>query len=138
MTKSQLIEAIAARAPHVPRPQVEGIVNAVFEAMAGALQRGQRIEIRGFGSLSVKVRPARTGRNPKTGKQVFVPERRTLNFVCGKELRERLNPPMPALAEPRRVSVPAPVAREREHEPFAPAPVVSATAASRESATHSG
>jgi integration host factor subunit beta len=133
MTKSQLIETIAARAPHVPRPQVEGIVNAVFDAMAGALRRGQRIEIRGFGSLSVKVRPARTGRNPKTGQQVFVPERRTLNFVCGKELRERLNPPTAAPPEPR---VAAPV--EREHESLPAAAVVSASAAPRESVTQAG
>lgn len=92
MTKSQLIDAIAARAPRVPRREVESIVNAVFDAMNEALQRGERIEIRGFGSFGVKTRPARQGRNPKTGEQVKVPLRRTPFFTVGKELKERLNP----------------------------------------------
>ena len=92
MTKSQLIDAIAARAPSVPRREVESIVNAVFESMNESLQRGERIEIRGFGSFGVKTRPARQGRNPKTGEQVSVPLRRTPYFTVGKELKERLNP----------------------------------------------
>ena len=92
MTKSQLIDAIAERAPNVPRREVESIVNAVFESMNESLQRGERIEIRGFGSFGVKTRPARQGRNPKTGEQVAVPLRRTPFFTVGKELKERLNP----------------------------------------------
>lgn len=92
MTKSQLVDAIAAKAPHVPRQTIEAIVNAVFDSMVEALRDGGRIEVRGFGSLGVKVRPARNGRNPKTGQQVSVPERRTPTFTCGKELRARLNP----------------------------------------------
>lgn len=92
MTKSQLIDAISRRAPHVPRREVESIVNAVFDAMNESLQRGERIEIRGFGSFGVKTRPARQGRNPKTGEQVSVPLRRTPFFTVGKELKERLNP----------------------------------------------
>jgi integration host factor subunit beta len=99
MTKSQLIDRIAERLPHVPHKQVEAIVNAVFESMADALAHGQRIEIRGFGSFSVKIRPAREGRNPKTGVSVRVPERRSLGFIAGKELRERLNPASPAAQE---------------------------------------
>lgn len=91
MTKSQLVDAIAARAPHVPRLQVQHLVQAVFEAMSEALLAGERIELRGFGSFGVKVRPGRVGRNPKTGTRVEVPQRRSLHFTCGKELRERLN-----------------------------------------------
>ena len=92
MTKSELIERIAAKVPHVPHREVEAIVNAVFATMCAALQRGERIEIRGFGSFSVKTRAARDGRNPKTGQKVHVPPRRTLSFTVGKELRDRLNP----------------------------------------------
>ncbi len=91
MTKSQLIDLIADKAPQVPRREVEAIVNAVFDCMLETLVRGERIEIRGFGSFSVKVRNAREGRNPKTGEKVKVPERRTLAFTVGKELRDRLN-----------------------------------------------
>jgi len=92
MTKSQLIDLISGRAEHVPHREVEAIVNAVFDAMLAALVRGERIEIRGFGSFSVKERRARSARNPKTGKTVQVPDRRTLSFTVGKELRDRLNP----------------------------------------------
>ncbi|MFL5320631.1 MAG: integration host factor subunit beta [Myxococcaceae bacterium] len=92
MTKSQLIELIAERAPRVPRREIERIVNAVFDSMSESLQEGERIEIRGFGSFGVKTRPARQGRNPKTGEQVSVPLRRTPFFTVGKELKDRLNP----------------------------------------------
>ena len=92
MTKSQLIEAIAGRAPNVPRRTVEAIVNAVWDSMVDALRAGQRIEIRGFGSFAVKTRRPREGRNPRTGQKVSVPQRRTLSFTVGKELRDRLNP----------------------------------------------
>lgn len=91
MTKSQLIDVIAARTPAVPRRDVEAIVNAVFECMVEALASGERIEIRGFGSFAVKTRKAHEGRNPKTGEKVQVPDRRALSFTVGKELRERLN-----------------------------------------------
>jgi len=97
MTRSELIERIVKRAPHVPRREVEAIVHAVFDQMARALVAGQRIELRGFGVFSVRTRRARTGRNPKTGQRVSVPARRTLAFSAGKELRERLNAP-PATA----------------------------------------
>src|SRR3954462_12018787 len=92
MTKSQLIELIAERAPKVPRREIERIVNAVFDSMSESLQGGERIEIRGFDSFGVKTRPARQGRNPKTGEQVSVPLRRTPYFTVGKELKDRLNP----------------------------------------------
>lgn len=91
MTKSQLIERIAERAPHVPRREVERIVNTVFESMVEALKDENRIEIRGFGSFAVKVREERDARNPKTGEKVHVPRRLTPYFTVGKELRDRLN-----------------------------------------------
>lgn len=104
MTKSQLIERIAEEAPHVPLRRIEAIVNAVFERMTQALQSGQRIELRGFGCFTVKSRPARIGRNPKTGAPVSLPQRSTVAFAVGKELRERLNrvhvPPQPRAAGP--------------------------------------
>ena len=91
MTKSQLIEAVSARVPHVHKKDVEAAVNAVFDSMIEALDREERIEIRGFGSFIVRRRGARQGRNPKTGEQVIVPTRRSPFFAVGKELRERIN-----------------------------------------------
>lgn len=90
MTKSQLIECVAEQAPHVPKRQVEALVEAVFDVMVEALKAGQRIELRGFGVFTVRVRDERTARNPKTGVQVSVPRRRTLAFTAGKTLRERI------------------------------------------------
>jgi integration host factor subunit beta len=101
MTKSELIERISQRMPRVPKRDVEVIVHTVFESMLDALQRAQRIEIRGFGSFAVKTRQPRAGRNPKTGQKVDVPQRRIPHFTVGKELRERLN----QLAQP----APAPI-----------------------------
>lgn len=105
MTKSQLIECIAERAPHVPRRQVEALVEAVFDVMTEALLAGKRIELRGFGVFTVRVRDGRTARNPKTGVRVRVPRRRTLAFAAGKTLRERiqalaLKPSQPAATPP--------------------------------------
>jgi integration host factor subunit beta len=91
MTKSQLIAFISQKAPHVPPRRIEAIVNAVFECMTQALRAGKRIELRGFGCFAVKSRPARIGRNPKTGAPVPLPQRAAISFSAGKELRERLN-----------------------------------------------
>lgn len=122
MTRSELIERIVARAPHVPRREVEAIVHAVFECMCRALVAGKRIELRGFGVFTVRSRRARTGRNPKTGKSVSVPERRTLSFAAGKELRERLNAPP---AEPAVAAAPVPLTPPAEPPgPLAPSPPV--------------
>lgn len=115
MTRSELIERIVARAPHVPRREVEAIVHAVFDCMCEALVAGRRIELRGFGVFSIRTRRARTGRNPKTGQRVSVPERRTLSFAAGKELRERLNAPP---AAPDVAAAPVPLTPPAE----APAP----------------
>jgi integration host factor subunit beta len=70
---------------------VEHIVNAILEEIVVALARGDRVELRGFGAFSVKNRPARTGRNPRTGEQVPVSEKHVPFFKTGKDMRERLN-----------------------------------------------
>jgi len=121
VTKSQLIETIADRVPHVPRRAVEAIVNAVWDTMVDALREGQRIEIRGFGSFAVKRRRPREARNPKTGQKVSVPQRRSLSFTVGKELRDRLNPLglSPSRERPAAEPVAEPVA---EASPPTPAP----------------
>lgn len=72
---------------------VEKIVNVILDSITSALARGERVELRGFGAFSVKHRPARLARNPKTGAQVRVGEKWVPAFKTGKELRERLNPP---------------------------------------------
>jgi integration host factor subunit beta len=93
LIKSELIERMAGRNPHLYQRDVEHIVNAVLEEIVAALSRGDRVELRGFGAFSVKNRPARTGRNPRTGEQVIVSEKYVPFFKTGKEMRERLNAP---------------------------------------------
>ena len=66
-------------------------VRAILNCMSSSLVSGRRIEIRGFGSFAVNLRPARIGRNPKTGEAVSVPEKKVPHFKCGKELRLRIN-----------------------------------------------
>jgi integration host factor subunit beta len=91
MIKSELVERIAAAYPHLMHKDAERVVSTVFDQIVAALARGDRVELRGFGAFSVKVRPARTGRNPRTGDAVPVEEKRVPYFKTGKELRERLN-----------------------------------------------
>ena len=91
MIKSELILRLAEANPHLFQRDVERIVTTVFEEISAALARGDRVELRGFGAFSVKQRPARTGRNPRTGATVQVTEKRVPFFKPGKELRERLN-----------------------------------------------
>jgi integration host factor subunit beta len=90
MTKSDLIERVAIKVPHVSKKDTETVVNTIFDCMTEALRKGDRIEIRGFGSFQVKVREAREGRNPKTGEEVKIPAKRTPFFKVGKELKERI------------------------------------------------
>ena len=92
MIKSELVQIIAERNPHLYQRDVENIINAILEEIEGALMRGDRVELRGFGAFSVKSRPARTGRNPRTGEQVSVSAKHVPFFKTGKEMRERLNP----------------------------------------------
>ncbi len=91
MTKSQLIQRLAERNPHLYLRDVERIVSTIFEEISGALEQGNRVELRGFGAFSVKRREPRIGRNPRTGETVNVAEKYVPYFKTGKELRERLN-----------------------------------------------
>jgi len=91
MIKSELVTRLAERYPHLYHRDVERIVSTVLDEIAAALAGGDRVELRGFGAFSVKVRPARQGRNPRTGESVSVGEKRVPFFRTGKELRERLN-----------------------------------------------
>jgi integration host factor subunit beta len=91
MTKRGIIEELLARNRRFSHRESETIVNAMFDAMANSLARGDRIEIRGFGSFGVKQRRARQGRNPKTGEVVKVDAKRIPFFRAGKELRSEIN-----------------------------------------------
>ena len=92
MIKSELIAKLAAENPHLTQRDVERVVGVILERVINALERGGRVELRGFGAFSVKNRPSRSGRNPRTGDTVFVEEKWVPFFKTGKELRERLNP----------------------------------------------
>lgn len=91
MTKSELISLLAAKQPQLDYRDVELAVKELLEQMSAALSSGDRIEVRGFGSFSLHYRPPRTGRNPKTGASVQVPDKFVPHFKPGKELRERVN-----------------------------------------------
>jgi integration host factor subunit beta len=91
MTKSELIEIIAAKQKHLPAKDVELALKQMLEIMSDALATGERIEIRGFGSFSLHFRPPRQGRNPKTGEAVALSGKYVPHFKPGKDLRERVN-----------------------------------------------
>lgn len=91
MIKSELVQIVAARNPHLYHRDVENIVNAVLDEITDALAAGNRVELRGFGAFSVKNRPSRSGRNPRTGETVEVDAKRVPYFKPGKEMRSRLN-----------------------------------------------
>jgi integration host factor subunit beta len=91
MIKSELVQKIADRNPHLYLRDVETIVNAILDEITAALARGDRVELRGFGAFSTKRRDARIGRNPRTGEHVAVDEKCAPFFKTGKEMRERLN-----------------------------------------------
>jgi integration host factor subunit beta len=91
MTKSELIERLADKTRHVPSKDVELAIKEMLEQMAQTLQKGERIEIRGFGSFSLHYRAPRVGRNPKTGETVALDGKYVPHFKPGKELRERVN-----------------------------------------------
>jgi integration host factor subunit beta len=91
MTKSELIEKIAAVQSQLSARDVELAVKMMLDHMAEALAEGERIEIRGFGSFSLHYREARLGRNPKTGEKVDLSGKFVPHFKPGKELRERVN-----------------------------------------------
>jgi len=91
MIKSELVQVIADKNPHLYHRDVENVVNAILDEITNTLAEGNRVELRGFGAFSVKNRPPRKARNPKTGDQVSVEEKWVPFFKTGKELRERLN-----------------------------------------------
>jgi integration host factor subunit beta len=90
MTKADLVEEVVSKAA-LPRKESEAIVETIFESIIGALQGGDRIEIRGFGSFRTRQRRGRTGRNPKTGAKVEVPPKRIPFFKPSKELKDHVN-----------------------------------------------
>lgn len=91
MIRSELIQKIADENPHLSQRNIEKIVGTVFDEIIGAMSRGDRVELRGFGAFSVKRRDARQGRNPRTGEMVEVDEKHVPFFKTGKLLRDRLN-----------------------------------------------
>lgn len=91
MTKSELIEILAAKQALLSYRDVELIVKLIVDEMGDVLATGERIEIRGFGSFSLHHRPPRTGRNPKTGEAVELGDKYVPHFKPGKELRDRVN-----------------------------------------------
>jgi integration host factor subunit beta len=95
MTKSELVQKLSEANPHLYQRDVEVIVTAIFDEIAAALARGDRVELRGFGAFSVKRRDARVGRNPRTGDSVRVAEKHIPFFKTGKQLRDRLNQEAP-------------------------------------------
>ena len=91
MTRSDLVDALAAQFHQLPHRDIEMVVKTVLDSMADALAQGHRIEIRGFGSFTVTPRHARIGRNPRTGDSVEIPEKRVPHFKPGKALREAVD-----------------------------------------------
>jgi integration host factor beta subunit len=91
MTKSELVERVMTANSFLNRKESELVVNIIFDSMANALKDGDKVEIRGFGSFTVRERESREARNPKNGEIVRIPAKRTPFFKTGKELRERVN-----------------------------------------------
>jgi integration host factor subunit beta len=91
MTRSDLVEELAARFSQLTQRDAEFAVKAILDAMNDALARGHRIEIRGFGSFSVTHRSPRMGRNPRSGESVAIPEKRVPHFKPGKALRQAVD-----------------------------------------------
>jgi integration host factor subunit beta len=98
MTRSDLVTLLAERFAQLTQRDTEFAVKAILDAMSDALARGHRIEIRGFGSFSVNRRPPRLGRNPRSGEQVVIPEKRVPHFKPGKALRESVDAQAPVEA----------------------------------------
>lgn len=91
MTRAELVERVYAANPTISLDMAEGAVKSILEMMSQTLESGDRVEVRGFGSFSVRVREPKTGRNPKTGEKVEVSTKYVPHFKAGKELRQRVN-----------------------------------------------
>lgn len=91
MTKSELIEKITSQNPHLTQKDVEKVINVIFNTISNSLVNGDRVEFRGFGTFSVRTRSARVAKNPRTGAQVKVGERKIPHFKCGKNLFDEMN-----------------------------------------------
>ena len=91
MTRSELIAKLAAKNPTLYHRDIERLVATILDEVSAALERGNRVELRGFGAFSVRERKARVGRNPSTGTSVQVSEKKVPFFKMGKGMRERLN-----------------------------------------------
>jgi integration host factor subunit beta len=98
VTKADLVEEVV-RVTELPRKESETVVETIFESIIGALQGGDRIEIRGFGSFRTRQRRGRTGRNPKTGAKVEVPPKKIPFFKPSKELKDHVNAGAPAASD---------------------------------------
>lgn len=90
MTKADLVERVSSEA-EMTKKDAEQLVEIIFDSIIGSLNRGEKIELRGFGSFRVRERNARKGRNPKTGASVNIPAKRVAYFKPGKELKEMIN-----------------------------------------------
>ena len=91
MLRSELIDFLHQDNPHLTRRDVERVVGVIFESITQTLEKGARVELRGFGAFSTRRRDARIGRNPRTGGAVKVPEKHVPFFRAGKELKHRIN-----------------------------------------------
>jgi len=91
MIKSELVQQIASQNPHLYQRDVENIVNAILGEITAAMARGDRVELRGFGAFSVKHRPARTGRNPRTNQPIKIKAAKVPKFRAGKALKDAVN-----------------------------------------------
>ncbi len=120
MTKSELIEVVAAEAK-LTKGRAELVINEIFQSMVDALQRSEGIEIRGFGSFTVRQYKAYEGRNPRTGDPVHVPPKRLPFFKVGKDLRQRVNGEKSGESPPRRREPSKSPTSERAPTPKQPA-----------------
>lgn len=100
MTRSQLIDAVASKVASFSRKDVEVILGTLFSSITDGLAKGEKIEIRGFGSFKVKHRDGRRGRNPKSGEGIYIESKKVPFFKAGKDLKERINKKRTTTTEP--------------------------------------
>ncbi len=91
LTRSELIDEVAAAYPELDRDVIERVVETIFEEISHSLENGGKVELRGFGSFFVKMQVGRLARNPKTGKTVQISQRHIPRFRAGKQLRDQMN-----------------------------------------------